>query len=34
MTVQEAIIRRRSIRKYQARQVPREDLEASLAAGE
>ena len=33
MTVQEAIIRRRSIRKYQARQVPREDLEAILAAG-
>ena len=33
MTVQEAIYRRRSIRKFQDRQIPKEDLEKVLEAG-
>ena len=33
MTVSEAIYRRRSIRKFQERQIPREDLEKVLEAG-
>lgn len=33
MTVSEAIYRRRSIRKFQERQIPKEDLEKILEAG-
>ena len=33
MTVSEAIYRRRSIRKFQERQIPKEDLEKVLEAG-